>query len=242
MLRAGNLGPHCGIDGRKQRIALRRGMDVGDLQPVRHRHGGGEHVAAADHHDLLRAALFGVLPRGLDRRVQAGGRHRARRGPAGFAGQHDIGAVLERLADRLIGLAPHDDRLADGERAKMREVGFQPPRQLAVAADDVVFADRGDQHDLHQRAPSPAKLANALPLKRQIRHSSITVRANRPVEIDRRLVPVEHRPFETRPAFIDAPFRQPRHQRLADAFAAKRPAARKYPRDRCRGGRERSRN
>src|SRR6185312_14086253 len=69
------------------------------------------------------------------------------------ARDHDVGATIERTADRLEGLATHDDRPIDRERAEMGEIGFQPPWKLAFAADDSVLADGGDQHDLHPPPP-----------------------------------------------------------------------------------------
>src|SRR5690348_11588926 len=42
--------------------------------------------------------------------------------------------------------------------------------------------------------------------------------ADRFVEIDRGRIPVQHRPFEARPALADAAARKMRHQGLADAF------------------------
>ena len=63
-------------------------------------------------------------------------------------------------------------------RAEVLQVGFQPPGQRALIADDAVFADGGDQHDglagFHDAAPWRAKAASASPLSRQMRHSSIT--------------------------------------------------------------------
>src|SRR5262249_31033121 len=59
----------------------------------------------------------------------------------------DVIARVERLADRLVGLAAHDDGLAQGELAEALEVRAQPPRQLAVAAEDAVLGDSHDEGD-----------------------------------------------------------------------------------------------
>src|SRR5262249_38480200 len=60
---------------------------------------------------------------------------------------HNGGAALERLAERKKGLAPHDDRLAQGERAEVLHVGPEPPRQRIAAADHAVLGDGGDEED-----------------------------------------------------------------------------------------------
>ena len=75
----------------------------------------------------------------------------ARRGEIGLAGDDDVVAAVERLADRLVGLAAHDDGLAERELAEALEVGRHAPGQLAVAADDAVLRHGDDEGYDHVR-------------------------------------------------------------------------------------------
>jgi hypothetical protein len=59
----------------------------------------------------------------------------------------DVLATIERLADRIIGLAAHDDRLAQGDLAEALEVGGEPPGQFAIAADEAIFGHGYDKRD-----------------------------------------------------------------------------------------------
>ena len=69
---------------------------------------------------------------------------------------HDnIGAAGQRLADGLILLPTHDDRLAQRQAAEPPQVGGQVPRDAAVVADQQVAVD-GDQERHDHTATSPA--------------------------------------------------------------------------------------
>ena len=52
---------------------------------------------------------------------------------------------------RLVGLAPHDDGLAERQLAKALEVGRHAARELAVAADHAVLRHGDDEGDDHVR-------------------------------------------------------------------------------------------
>src|SRR5436190_23686563 len=51
----------------------------------------------------------------------------------------------QRLADRIPGLAAHDDRVTDGKRAKMSQVLGQAPGQAITGADGAVARDCGNE-------------------------------------------------------------------------------------------------
>ena len=71
-------------------------------------------------------------------------------------------------------------------------------------------------------SPPCASAVSAGPPIRQTVHSSIRTRAERFIEFDRRRVPVQHGPLQTRPAVSDAFLCQMNQQRLADTLAAQR--------------------
>ena len=57
-------------------------------------------------------------------------------------------APREQAGQALKGLAPHDHRLAHGQRLEALEVGGKPPGQVAFMADRAVRGDGVNQHDL----------------------------------------------------------------------------------------------
>ena len=75
----------------------------------------------------------------------------ARRGEVLLPRNDDVVAAIERLADGLVGLAPHDYGFAERQLAEALEVGRHAPRQLAVAADHAVLRNRDDERDDHVR-------------------------------------------------------------------------------------------
>src|SRR5581483_11630596 len=170
---ARDLAPKLRIDWREKRIARRARMNAGDLEPRGHRHGRGENIAAADHHDLVHIAGASVLARGTESDVETGRQHNAWRDETEITRQHDVGAAIERLADRMKRLAAHDDGTIERESAEVPEIGTDVPWQLSALADDVVLADGGDEHDVHG-AGFCANTASASPSRRQIFHSSMT--------------------------------------------------------------------
>src|SRR5687768_9546517 len=103
------------VDFRKKTVAFRRGFHMGDLQSRRHRHGSLEYTAAADHHDLIDAALSRITTRGAERRIETCRDLRTRRGHGKIAAQYDVSASRQRLADRFKCMPSHDDRSVDGE-------------------------------------------------------------------------------------------------------------------------------
>src|SRR5690606_34364796 len=64
------------------------------------------------------------------------------------ARQHNVGAARERFAaDGVEAAAAHDDRLAKRRSPEMFEVARQVPGHAAVAADDAVRGNGGDENE-----------------------------------------------------------------------------------------------
>ncbi len=153
VLRAGFLplargfSPDFRVDRRKMHVAVGTRVNVGDFKTVGQRHRLREYPGAADDGDGRDAAAQCVAARRIERPVEIGRDERPGQREIRIAGDHDIGAPIERLADRQIGLASHHHRLAQGEAAEMREVGLHPPRQPAGAPDHAVLGDGGDEDD-----------------------------------------------------------------------------------------------
>ena len=102
---------------------------------------------ASDDHDRVDRAAQRIAARGCERCLQARRDHDAGRGKCRIAADHDGGAALERLRDRRERAPPHHHRLAPGERAEMLQIGFEPPRQSAGAADHPVVGHRDDEDE-----------------------------------------------------------------------------------------------
>ena len=68
-------------------------------------------------------------------------------GIVALPGHDDVLPLRQRARQRFPRLAPHDHRVADGERAKALEVLGEAPWQPVTGADDAVRRDGGDQRD-----------------------------------------------------------------------------------------------
>ena len=90
-----------------------------------------------------------ILVAERERRRQVVGDDDTRRAPGLVPRDDDVGAPRQRLADRLIGLAPHDHRLADGETLKVLQIRRDVPRQLAIHPDHAI--GRARHHERHGR-------------------------------------------------------------------------------------------
>ena len=80
----------------------------------------------------------------LERRFEGGGLFDAGRGPVRIARDDHVAPVRAGAADRLEGLAAHQDRAADGHSLEMLEVFGKVPGHVVAVADDTVAGDRGD--------------------------------------------------------------------------------------------------
>jgi len=91
-------------------------------------------------------ARAGILERA--HHIAIGGRE------IGRAAQHPVGSARQCLADRLVGLAAHEDVMPHRQLFEMLEVCRQAPWQCIGAADHIVFGNRN--HQLHGRIHHPS--------------------------------------------------------------------------------------
>src|SRR6516165_10198931 len=144
-----SFAPDFAVDNGKSGVAVDALVHLGDDKP-----GGAQErlridVGAAGDDDRARVAPQGVAARSFQRRVEIRRHHNSWRTEGFVTADHDRGAASKRLADRLVGLAPEHHRLAYGERAKMRHVRFQPPRQRIAAADHAILGNGADYNNVH---------------------------------------------------------------------------------------------
>ena len=91
--------------------------------------GEREEVGAADHADLVLAVLGRLLAGDGQRLGEVLADHRALRLELGLAREHDVEAARQRAARQALpGLAAHDHRLAEGQRAEAAQVGRRAAR------------------------------------------------------------------------------------------------------------------
>ena len=130
----------------EERVAVGNdGVDDGEVDAVGDGECGVKDFAAAGDEDLIIVRVQVVrMAQGLFQ----GGDHRcAASAKCRIAGDDDVGATGQRLADRLPGLAAHDDGMAHGASLEVPQVGGHVPGQRAPAADHAVARHRGDQGD-----------------------------------------------------------------------------------------------
>ena len=178
-----------------------------------------------------------------ERRLDAARHDRAGRGEIGAARDDDIVAPVQHAPDRLERLAAHDERLAHGDGAEAPEIRPDAPGQPASRADDAVLRHRHDDDDRRcaHSADDPSA-ASAAAGQAECRPFVLRDGAERAVEADRGLVPVEHHPFQAAEPFLHAAPGERCEQRLADALPAHAPDRRRGLPGKCRGGRGRSNN
>ena len=154
-------------------------------------------------------------PRGSPRR-----RRRRRRNPSCRVTTMMSRPSSTRPIDSKV-LRPMIERLAHGDGAEFLQVGLDPPGQAAVDADHAVLRDGRDEDDRRSRrfADDPTRVS-ALACQAIARPAARRRRAERAIEADRRLVPVEHRPVEAAQSLGNAALREAEQERLADARAA----------------------
>src|SRR5450755_2377426 len=114
MLAPPGFAPARRIDLRKNAIAFRTGMDAGNFEPRGTVDGLAIKIFSANDHDFGGAAPQGIAVRNRERGVEARSSDHARRRESGIAGDHYVGPARKRLADRVIGLASHHSRAAEG--------------------------------------------------------------------------------------------------------------------------------
>ena len=124
---------------------MRGEINLCQMDDVRVVEKGGENIGAADDHDRIGLQAFRLLFRqskscfnGM-RDVRAGG------GKFLLARDDDRLAPGQRPANGIPSSSPHDNRLSHRQRSEVLEIGREPPRQRALAADDAVLRDGNDK-------------------------------------------------------------------------------------------------
>ena len=127
----------------KPGVALDLGMDNGQVQTL----GPFQRV-------LIDAGTagdkYGFDPEGageLDRAVERIRVQKLRTAASRRTGQDDVETPGQRATDRLVGAAPHDNRVTHRQLLEAAQIGGQVPRQIAVFADDAVLAQGSDHRD-----------------------------------------------------------------------------------------------
>ena len=103
----------------------------------------GKHVACCV------PAVFGSLE-DADRLFEAVRHLAAREFRVGLPRDDDVSALGQRSANRIVGLAAHDDRVARRGPLEVLEILWEVPRQPAVPADYTVAGNRHDQRERRQ--------------------------------------------------------------------------------------------
>ena len=130
------------IEGGEVRIAVDVGVHLGELEAIGVGKQLGVELGPADHEQRRRPADGGDRGRGVGEAFGAFGAELR------VAAYDEVASSGQRTAERLPGLASHQDGVAERERTEMLQVGPEPPRQLVVASDGAVARDRGDEDDL----------------------------------------------------------------------------------------------
>lgn len=137
-----NLAPLQRVDRGKRRVAVRREIDVGDLQCGRARPGQTIDFTTPEHPHGLPGSKRGI-ERGIDVAEDA----YAGRLPLGVARDDERVPPRQRTADGVEGPPPHDEHAAHGQVLEARQVTGDPPRNVVVGADDTVAGDCRDGSD-----------------------------------------------------------------------------------------------
>ncbi|MCY1356125.1 hypothetical protein D9M69_425670 [compost metagenome] len=126
-------------------VAFRSQFHAGEVEAVGPGKALGIELGAADQHQLRSACVARPGVGALDGSFQAGEDFRAFQHQSFLATDHQVEPARQRAAKGVPGLAPHDDRLAEGHGLEVLEVRRQVPGQLVVAADHAVLREGGDQ-------------------------------------------------------------------------------------------------
>ncbi len=138
---ARRLAPARAIEAGKVRVAGEVALDLGQIQHVGARQRVAVERLAADHENRRRQPRPASAASSERRKFDVGMRRMA------AARDDDVLPPGKRLADRLPGMSPHDDRVPGRQCAKPPQIVRQPPRQPVVDSDDAVARDGGNDRD-----------------------------------------------------------------------------------------------
>ena len=101
-----------------------------------------------DDENLVDAVFLSDVFRGFDGFIDAGGGDQSVGGRLGVAADDDVGAFGQGFAaQRVPGLAAHDDRFAQRRAFEIFEIFRDVPRDLVALPDDVIFGHGRDGGD-----------------------------------------------------------------------------------------------
>src|SRR5690554_6277115 len=126
------------------RVALGGRLYVRDVEAVGAGDGLGVDLASADDRNLVGPGARRLGAGEIERCIEVRRKVDGPTADIAQAGDDNVEAIRQWLADRLERTAPHDDRLAERQPPETLEIRREPPRHLSVAANDTVAGDRGD--------------------------------------------------------------------------------------------------
>ena len=132
--------PRLLVPAGKERVALVGAAHAREIEAIGTGQRLGVDLGAADHEELLVGA---EERRGFVERM-----HDAAAGDFDPLARDDhVGAVGQRPAERLVGLAAHDHGVARGEAPETPQVFGNVPEKAVVSADDAIFGHGDDDAD-----------------------------------------------------------------------------------------------
>jgi hypothetical protein len=142
-----HFGPQGGIESWKTHVSIWRCMNAGPVDPIGAGQNGCVDVGPANHHDLIGARRSGERAGNDQAVVDTGDNRDACSLERWVAADDDVVATIERLLQRLKGLAAHDYGFAHGQSAEGLEVRRHAPRQCAIRAYDAIVSNGDDERD-----------------------------------------------------------------------------------------------
>ena len=136
-----HLVPHCGVDVGEAGVALDLHAHVGDVEFVGKGHCLTVDLAAADHENLLLARAH--CERTLERRGHLAPLNRE----LCIACDDNVAPTGQGTTDALIGLAAHNDRVAECHSLEVGEILGDVPGHSAARADDAILGNGHDEGD-----------------------------------------------------------------------------------------------
>ena len=99
---------------------------------------------STDDHDFIRAGFCSRLACGSDGVCEGRARRDTQIDRFGAAGDDYVRSAIEWLANGIISLASHDNRLTHRQTAEILEILGKVPRHSAATSDNTVFSGRDD--------------------------------------------------------------------------------------------------
>lgn len=142
--------PFSPVPFRKEGVAADLGVNLGEIEALGAAQEQAVDFRAARDHDF-------ILPPAVAKdRLWAGQDRTARRPIAPVPREDDIFPARQRAAYAFMGLAAHDDGLAQGDLSKAPQIGRKTPGQTGPGADHPLAIQRRDHGDPHAQTATGA--------------------------------------------------------------------------------------